>query len=93
MPTWVVLQLSLPPRGHRQAWSAHHVVCATPLTENMPSGKATKPGDIIIARNGLSIEVDNTMPKAVSSSRRPHLRLETYSLTRSLTSPRSPAPA
>ncbi len=37
-----------------------NVVTATPLTENMPSGKATKPGDIIIARNGLSIEVDNT---------------------------------
>ncbi|PWN49111.1 hypothetical protein IE53DRAFT_318209 [Violaceomyces palustris] len=37
-----------------------NVVCVTPLTENMPSGKATKPGDILIARNGLSIEVDNT---------------------------------
>jgi len=35
------------------------VVCI-PLTENMPSGKATKPGDIIVAMNGKTIEVDNT---------------------------------
>ncbi|KAA1129164.1 hypothetical protein PGTUg99_032295 [Puccinia graminis f. sp. tritici] len=28
--------------------------------ENMPSGHATKPGDIIYAMNGKSIEVDNT---------------------------------
>lgn len=30
------------------------------LTENMPSGKATKPGDIVTAANGVTIEVDNT---------------------------------
>lgn len=35
------------------------VVCI-PLTENMPSGKATKPGDIIVAMNGKTVEVDNT---------------------------------
>lgn len=33
------------------------IVCAT---ENMPSGKATKPGDIVRAMNGKSIEVINT---------------------------------
>lgn len=32
----------------------------TPLAENMPSGKATKPGDVIVARNGKTIQVDNT---------------------------------
>eukprot|EP01133_Synstelium_polycarpum_P001119 gene1119-1278_t len=32
----------------------------TPLCENMPSGKATKPGDVLTAANGLTIEVDNT---------------------------------
>ncbi|WFC98816.1 hypothetical protein MYAM1_001548 [Malassezia yamatoensis] len=32
----------------------------TPLTENMPSGRATKPGDIFEARNGLTVQVDNT---------------------------------
>lgn len=31
-----------------------------PLCENMPSGKATKPGDVIYASNGKSICVDNT---------------------------------
>lgn len=30
------------------------------LTENMPSGSATKPGDVLVARNGKSIEVLNT---------------------------------
>ncbi|XP_044257997.1 cytosol aminopeptidase-like isoform X3 [Tribolium madens] len=31
-----------------------------PLTENMPSGSALKPGDVITARNGKTICVDNT---------------------------------
>ncbi|CAC5420989.1 LAP3 [Mytilus coruscus] len=31
-----------------------------PLCENMPSGKATKPGDVVTARNGKTIQVDNT---------------------------------
>ena len=36
-------------------------VCASiPLTENMPSGTATKPGDVVFAMNGKSIEVNNT---------------------------------
>lgn len=30
------------------------------LTENMPSGSAQKPGDVLVARNGKSIEVLNT---------------------------------
>ena len=37
-----------------------NVVAGIPLTENMPSGTATKPGDVVVARNGLSIEIDNT---------------------------------
>jgi len=32
----------------------------TPLTENMPSGSATRPGDVLTARNGKTIEVLNT---------------------------------
>lgn len=32
----------------------------TPLTENMPGPSATKPGDVIYAMNGKSVEVDNT---------------------------------
>ncbi|KAB7506841.1 Cytosol aminopeptidase [Armadillidium nasatum] len=31
-----------------------------PLCENMPSGTAVKPGDVIVASNGKSIQVDNT---------------------------------
>lgn len=31
-----------------------------PSTENMPSGKATKPGDVHTARNGKTFEVNNT---------------------------------
>ena len=32
----------------------------TPLTENMPGGGATRPGDVLRARNGKTIEVLNT---------------------------------
>lgn len=37
-----------------------NVVSVTPLTENMPSGHATKPGDLAKAMNGLTIDIDNT---------------------------------
>jgi aminopeptidase len=37
-----------------------NVVCVTPLTENLPSGHATKPGDVHKAMNGLTIDIDNT---------------------------------
>lgn len=43
------------------------VVCI-PLTENMPSGKATKPGDIIVSMAGKTIEVDNTDAEGKASS-------------------------
>ena len=36
------------------------ITAITPLTENMPSGSATKPGDVLTARNGKTIEVLNT---------------------------------
>jgi leucyl aminopeptidase len=36
------------------------VVALTPLTENLPSGSATRPGDILRMRNGKTVEVDNT---------------------------------
>lgn len=38
----------------------HHVVGLVPFTENMPGGKAQKPGDIVRAMNGKTIEVLNT---------------------------------
>lgn len=31
-----------------------------PLCENMPGNKATKPGDVIVGRNGKSVCIDNT---------------------------------
>jgi aminopeptidase len=32
----------------------------TPMVENLPGGKATKPGDVFYAMNGKSIKIDNT---------------------------------
>lgn len=37
-----------------------NVIGIMPLTENMPSGHATKPGDVAISLSGYSIEVTNT---------------------------------
>lgn len=36
------------------------VVGIAPITENMPGGRATKPGDVLRIRNGKTIEVLNT---------------------------------
>lgn len=37
-----------------------NAIAFVPATENMPGPGANKPGDIVIARNGKSIEVNNT---------------------------------
>merc|ERR1712025_458085 len=37
-----------------------NLVVLIPLTENMPGGAATKPGDVVTAMNGKTIQVDNT---------------------------------
>jgi len=37
-----------------------NVIGLTPLSENLPSGKATKPGDIVTFYNGKTAEVRNT---------------------------------
>ena len=37
-----------------------NVLAVAPCTENMPSGSATKPGDVVYAMDGQSIEVINT---------------------------------
>ncbi|MBK6404342.1 MAG: leucyl aminopeptidase [Holophagales bacterium] len=37
-----------------------NVVALAPLTENMPSGSAYKPGDVVTFRNGKTAEIDNT---------------------------------
>ncbi|KAJ8336332.1 hypothetical protein SKAU_G00396750 [Synaphobranchus kaupii] len=36
------------------------IIGLAPLCENMPSGKANKPGDVVRAKNGKTIQVDNT---------------------------------
>jgi len=36
------------------------ITAVVPATENMPSGHAVKPGDIVTAMNGKTIEVNNT---------------------------------
>lgn len=37
-----------------------NVIGLMPMTENLPSGKATKPGDVVFAMNGKSIQINNT---------------------------------
>jgi leucyl aminopeptidase len=37
-----------------------NAIAFVPATENMPGSNAIKPGDVVIARNGKSIEVNNT---------------------------------
>lgn len=37
-----------------------NVIGLVPTTENMPGPNANKPGDIVVARNGKTIEVNNT---------------------------------
>lgn len=37
-----------------------NVVALAPLTENLPSGTAYKPGDVVTFRNGKTAEIDNT---------------------------------
>jgi leucyl aminopeptidase len=36
------------------------ITAVVPATENMPSGRAIKPGDIVTALNGKTIEINNT---------------------------------
>lgn len=37
-----------------------NIVCVVPLTENLPSDRATKPGDVHVSMAGLTVQVDNT---------------------------------
>ena len=38
------------------------MVALTPLAENLPSGSANKPGDVVVARNGMTIQVLLNIP-------------------------------
>lgn len=37
-----------------------NLVCAIPIAENMPSGSACRPGDIVVSKSGKSVEILNT---------------------------------
>jgi leucyl aminopeptidase len=37
-----------------------NAIAVVPMTENMPGGRATKPGDILTGASGLTVEVNNT---------------------------------
>ncbi|KZO91083.1 putative cytosol aminopeptidase [Calocera viscosa TUFC12733] len=68
-----------------------NLIAVAPLTENLPSGKATKPGDIIYAMNGKTVEVDNTDAEGrlvlsdalyyVTSEYKPHTVIDAATLT------------
>ncbi|CAG8483780.1 2524_t:CDS:2, partial [Racocetra fulgida] len=68
-----------------------NVIVSVPLCENMPSGSATKPGDVVKAMNGKSIEVDNTDAEGrliladalyyTSSTYKPHSLIDVATLT------------
>ncbi|CAG8542151.1 5786_t:CDS:2 [Ambispora gerdemannii] len=68
-----------------------NIVASIPLCENMPSGHATKPGDVVKAMNGKSIEIDNTDAEGrliladaiyyTSSTYKPHSLIDFATLT------------
>ncbi|KAJ1658290.1 hypothetical protein IWQ61_002435, partial [Dispira simplex] len=68
-----------------------NVVCAIPLCENMPDGQAIKPGDVLRAMNGKTVEVLNTDAEGrliladalyyVSSTYKPPVLLDVATLT------------
>ncbi|CDW55699.1 cytosol aminopeptidase [Trichuris trichiura] len=46
--------------AHLNAELSSDIVALMPLVENMPGGGAVKPGDVVFAMNGKSIQVENT---------------------------------
>ncbi|KAF9167891.1 bleomycin hydrolase [Actinomortierella ambigua] len=68
-----------------------NVVAGIPLTENMPSGRATKPGDVVTSMSGKTIEVDNTDAEGrliladaltyISKTYQPHTLVDLATLT------------
>lgn len=49
-----------------------------PLCENMPSGKATKPGDVVTAKNGKTIQVGGPLMKCESFKQLPECDMFVY---------------
>ena len=38
----------------------HRIITIMPFTENMPDGDAIQPGNVLVARNGKTVEIINT---------------------------------
>ncbi|KAF9296860.1 bleomycin hydrolase [Linnemannia elongata] len=68
-----------------------NLVAGIPLCENMPSGRATKPGDVVTSMSGKTIEVDNTDAEGrliladaltfISKTYKPHTLIDLATLT------------
>jgi len=67
-----------------------NVIAFVPATENMPNGRATKPGDVHTARNGKTFEINNTDAEGrlilsdalcYASEQNPQLIVDTATLT------------
>ncbi|KAF8587050.1 leucine aminopeptidase [Ramaria rubella] len=68
-----------------------NLVTVTPLTENLPGPTATKPGDIVYAMNGKTVEIDNTDAEGrlvlsdalyyTSTTYKPHTLIDVATLT------------
>ncbi|KAI0302575.1 cytosol aminopeptidase family, catalytic domain-containing protein [Russula brevipes] len=68
-----------------------NLVVVTPLCENLPGPSANKPGDIVYAMNGKSIEIDNTDAEGrlilsdalyyTSTTYKPHTLIDVATLT------------
>ncbi|KAG0345023.1 bleomycin hydrolase [Podila humilis] len=68
-----------------------NVVAGIPLCENMPSGSASKPGDVVTSMSGKTIEVDNTDAEGrliladaltyISKTYKPHTLVDLATLT------------
>ncbi|KAF9437124.1 bleomycin hydrolase [Entomortierella beljakovae] len=68
-----------------------NLVAGIPLCENMPSGRASKPGDVVVSMSGKKIEVDNTDAEGrliladaltyISKTYKPHTLVDLATLT------------
>ncbi|KAI1318129.1 bleomycin hydrolase [Mortierella claussenii] len=68
-----------------------NLVAGIPLCENMPSGRASKPGDVVTSMSGKTIEVDNTDAEGrliladaltyISKTHNPHTLIDLATLT------------
>jgi leucyl aminopeptidase len=47
-------------RAIAQLGGRHRVIAVIPMSENMPGGKAVKPGDVITGASGKTVEIINT---------------------------------